>query len=116
MEKHINEKYQESYYSETLSNGLHVVLWKKEDYAKSLFMMSTPLGAMDLEQVDEAGKHYCYHAGIAHFLEHKMFEMGEQDVMELFPVWVRMSMPLLLTMKQHIIFPQATTSKSHWNC
>lgn len=84
MEKHINEKYQESYYSETLSNGLHVVLWKKEDYAKSLFMMSTPLGAMDLEQVDEAGKHYCYHAGIAHFLEHKMFEMGEEDVMELF--------------------------------
>lgn len=84
MEKHINEKYQESYYTETLSNGLHVVLWKKEDYAKSLFMMSTPLGAMDLEQVDEAGKDYRYHAGIAHFLEHKMFEMGEEDVMELF--------------------------------
>ena len=84
MEKHINEKYQESYYSEILSNGLHVVLWKKEDYAKSLFMMSTPLGAMDLEQVDEAGKHYCYHAGIAHFLEHKMFESEEGDAFALY--------------------------------
>lgn len=84
MKKTRNERYQEAYVEETLENGLHVVIWHKEDYAKSLFMMSTPLGAMDLKQVDETGKIYEFPAGIAHFLEHKMFEMGEQDVMDLF--------------------------------
>lgn len=79
-----NERYQESYVEETLDNGLHVVLWQKPDYEKSLFMMATPLGAMDMKQVDEQGKEYHFPAGIAHFLEHKMFEMGDQDVMDLF--------------------------------
>lgn len=79
-----NKKYQESYVEETLENGLHVVLWQKPDYEKSLFMMSTPLGALDLKQIDETGKEYHFPAGIAHFLEHKMFEMGDVDVMDLF--------------------------------
>lgn len=84
MHKIVNERYQERYVEETLENGLHVVLWHKEDYEKSLFMMSTPLGALDLQQVDEQGELYTFPAGIAHFLEHKMFEMGEKDVMDLF--------------------------------
>lgn len=79
-----NERYQEHYVEETLDNGLHVVLWQKPDYEKSLFMMATPLGAMDMKQVDEQGKEYHFPAGIAHFLEHKMFEMGDKDVMDLF--------------------------------
>lgn len=79
-----NDRYQESYVEETLENGLHVVIWEKQDYEKSLFMMATPLGAMDMKQVDEQGREYHFPAGIAHFLEHKMFEMGEEDVMDLF--------------------------------
>lgn len=79
-----NKRYQESYVEETLENGLHVVLWQKPDYEKSLFMMSTPLGALGLKQVDESGKEYHFPAGIAHFLEHKMFEMGDADVMDMF--------------------------------
>ncbi|MCR1980191.1 insulinase family protein, partial [[Clostridium] innocuum] len=78
-----NKRYGESYVEETLENGLHVVLWQKPDYEKSLFMMATPLGAMDMKQVDEQGKELHFPAGIAHFLEHKMFEMGDSDVMEL---------------------------------
>ena len=84
MKQITNKRYRESYVEETLENGLHVVLWHKPDYEKSLFMMSTPLGAMDLKQVDEDGKEIQFPAGIAHFLEHKMFEMGEMDVMDLF--------------------------------
>ena len=79
-----NKRYGESYVEETLENGLHVVLWQKPDYEKSLFMMATPLGAMDMKQVDEHGRELHFPAGIAHFLEHKMFEMGDSDVMELF--------------------------------
>lgn len=79
-----NERYKENYVEETLENGLHVVLWQKPDYEKSLFMMATPLGAMDMKQVDAQGKELHFPAGIAHFLEHKMFEMGDTDVMDLF--------------------------------
>lgn len=84
MIKKENKRYQESYVEETLDNGLHVVLWQKPDYAKSLFMMATPLGALDMKQKDEDGKEYDFPAGIAHFLEHKMFEMEDGDVMDLF--------------------------------
>lgn len=84
MKQIVNEQYQEQYIEETLDNGLHVVLWHKPDYAKSLFLMATPLGAMDMEQEDEAGNVYQFPAGIAHFLEHKMFEMDDCDVMDRF--------------------------------
>ncbi|MEG0329565.1 MAG: pitrilysin family protein [Longicatena sp.] len=84
MKKINNEKYQESYVEETLDNGLHVILWKKPDYGKSLCMLATPLGAMDLKQVDKNGTEVHFPAGIAHFLEHKMFEMGNEDVMDKF--------------------------------
>ncbi|MEG2549605.1 MAG: pitrilysin family protein [Erysipelotrichaceae bacterium] len=79
-----NDRYKESYVEETLDNGLHVVLWNKPDYEKSYFMMATPLGAMDIQQIDKDGKFTSYPAGIAHFLEHKMFEDEGQDVMDLF--------------------------------
>lgn len=84
MKRISNERYQESYVEETLDNGLHVVLWQKPDYERSLFMMATPLGALDMKQQDEQGNIYEFPAGIAHFLEHKMFEMEEGDVMDMF--------------------------------
>ena len=59
MRKIDNERYQESYIEETLDNGLHVVLWKKPDYERSLFMMATPLGALDMKQVDQDGNVSC---------------------------------------------------------
>lgn len=84
MNQVISNKYKETYYEETLSNGLKVVLWKKPNYEKSYFMLTTPLGALDVEQVDDKGKVYTFEAGMAHFLEHKMFEDGNTDVMNLF--------------------------------
>ena len=62
-----NKRYGESYVEETLENGLHVVLWQKPDYEKSLFMMATPLGAMDMKQVDEQGKELHFPAGIVFY-------------------------------------------------
>lgn len=80
--KHIyNERYHESYDEVVLDNGLHVILWHKPNYEKSMFMMMTPFGAMGLTQIQ--GKEMIKHpSGIAHFLEHKMFAMdGDEDVM-----------------------------------
>lgn len=83
MKRIYNERFQESYIEETLDNGLKVILWEKKDFAKSFFMMATPLGALDLNQ-HSSQKEYRFPAGIAHFLEHKMFEDEEKDVMDLF--------------------------------
>ena len=84
MKKITNHRFKETYFEETLDNGLHVVLWNKPHYEKSFFMMATPLGALDLHQVDENGKLYEFSSGIAHFLEHKMFEKPDHDVMDEF--------------------------------
>lgn len=84
MKRINNERYHESYDEAVLDNGLHVVLWHKPHFAKSLFMMMTPFGAMDLTQI--RGEETITHpSGIAHFLEHKMFATdGDEDVMNLF--------------------------------
>ena len=84
MKKIVNTQFQETRYEETLENGLHVILWHKPDYQKSLFMMATPLSALDIQQRGDDGHKYTFPAGIAHFLEHKMFEMKDGDVMEEF--------------------------------
>lgn len=42
MKKIANERYQETRFEETLENGLHVILWQKKDYVKSMFMMVIP--------------------------------------------------------------------------
>lgn len=84
MKQIVNSQFQETRYEETLDNGLHVILWQKPDYQKSLFMMATPLSALDMKQRGKDGEEYNFPAGIAHFLEHKMFEMKDGDVMEEF--------------------------------
>ena len=84
MNKVISTKYQETYYEETLDNGLRVIIWHKPNYEKSFAMMATPLGGFDLIQSDSKGNTKEYPSGLAHFLEHKMFEKDNEDVMEEF--------------------------------
>ena len=84
MKKHYNERYDETYYAETLDNGLKVIIWHKPNFQNSQFLFATPYGALDFKQKDENGNLVAYPSGIAHFLEHKMFESKKGDVMELF--------------------------------
>jgi len=82
MEKHSNEKFQETYYTETLANGLKVIIWHKQDYANSIFCFASSFGALNL-QMEVDGKRSVFHSGVAHFLEHKMFESSDHhDVMD----------------------------------
>lgn len=83
MKKVYNARFKETYYEETLENGLHVVLWHKPHFQKSFFLMGTSFGAMHLKEEDEYNT-YTFKSGIAHFLEHKMFEKNNYDVMEKF--------------------------------
>lgn len=83
MNKIYNSFFDETYYVETLSNGLTVTIYHKPDFVNSTVCFGTPFGALDLHQKVNK-KHIDYHAGIAHFLEHKLFESKGNDIMNAF--------------------------------
>ena len=76
-----SKSFKETYYKEVLPNGLTVYLWSKPGFHISRFFFATPYGSLDNVQVDKAGKIIKFPNGIAHFLEHKMFEDEDLNIM-----------------------------------
>ncbi|WP_206921921.1 EF-P 5-aminopentanol modification-associated protein YfmH [Alicyclobacillus suci] len=69
--------------AKTLDNGLRVYLIPKADFRQTFAMFATKYGSIDNEfKLD--GKPVRVPDGIAHFLEHKMFEDDEQEVFSQF--------------------------------
>ncbi len=67
-----------------LNNGLTIAIIEKKVFKTSSFFLATPYGALDVYQEDEQ-KNYQNSLGVAHFLEHKLFENNNGlDVMEAF--------------------------------
>ncbi len=75
----------ETIYHEQLDNGLNVFYYPKEDFEKTFAIFSTRYGSIDQAftplQSDEIIR---VPDGIAHFLEHKMFEKEDGDVFQHF--------------------------------
>ncbi|WP_336577244.1 EF-P 5-aminopentanol modification-associated protein YfmH [Candidatus Enterococcus mansonii] len=72
-------------YTEVLPNGLTVYLLPKKDYNKTYGLFTTNYGSIDNEFVPIGEKDFVkVPDGIAHFLEHKMFEKEEGDVFQQF--------------------------------
>ena len=70
----------ETLYSGTLENGLDVLVVPRKGFTKKLAYFVTDFGSIHTE-FDLEGKHYTAPAGVAHFLEHKMFDLpGGRDV------------------------------------
>ncbi|MBR2675650.1 MAG: insulinase family protein [Solobacterium sp.] len=76
-----NERFHESWFEHTCRNGLKVILFQKPQFYTSAFLLMTPFGNLDCTQKDESGTIYRAPSGTAHFLEHKLFESGSEDVM-----------------------------------
>ena len=75
--------FEETYLKETLDNGLRVVIFHRPEYAMTTCAFGTPFGALDVDQkVGEETLHFT--PGLAHFLEHKLFESTGRDMMALF--------------------------------
>lgn len=75
MKKIVNKTINESYYVETLDNGLKVFLYPKKDFYRTYAIFSTKYGSQDLNFIPIHGTNYIKTPeGIAHFLEHKLFE------------------------------------------
>ncbi|MFQ8582966.1 MAG: hypothetical protein ACLSA6_10780 [Holdemania massiliensis] len=103
MKKIVNAQFDETWYTHTLDNGLNLIFWHKPDFVSTAVVFATPYGALDYRQIDKAGNHLDFPSGIAHFLEHKLFESDEGDVMKTFRGWERMSMRLRPIMRPVII-------------
>lgn len=81
MKKIVNERFHETAYIKDLENGLHVTILHKPQYQSTMAFLSTPFGSLDEVQKDENGNVYVHKKGIAHFLEHKLFESDHGDTM-----------------------------------
>lgn len=75
--------FKETCFYEEMENGLKVYVFHKPDFKSSYAAFGTPYGALDIHQKYH-GKHYDFHPGIAHFLEHKVFEDEDGDVLSKF--------------------------------
>lgn len=75
----------ETLYHEVLPNGLTVYLLPKKEYHKTYGLFSTNYGSIDNEFVPYGkSEKIKVPDGIAHFLEHKLFEKEDGDVFQLF--------------------------------
>lgn len=81
MEKRVYDKIGETLYTETLGNGLTVYVAPKPDFGKCYAFFATRYGGMDTRfQLD--GQWYDTPAGIAHYLEHKMFDTEDGNALQ----------------------------------
>ena len=70
----------ETLYLDTLPNGLHLYVVPKPGYAKAYAFFATNYGGAD-RRFKLAGEWIDTPAGVAHFLEHKMFDMPDGNAL-----------------------------------
>ena len=75
----------ETLYQAKLENGLTVTLLPKNDFNEVYGVVTVQVGSVDTEFTARNGKKEEYPSGIAHFLEHKLFEReNAEDIMAAF--------------------------------
>ena len=73
----------ETVYEAKLNNGLLVRVVTKPGFAKSYAFLAVDYGSIDTK-FSKNGVNYVSPQGVAHYLEHKMFDMPDCNVMQLF--------------------------------
>ena len=66
-------------YYDTLASGLTVFILPKQSYHKTYVTLSTPLGS-NVTSIKQGAKELHLPLGIAHFLEHKLFDQDGEDI------------------------------------
>jgi len=85
MIKNFNETLNETTITHTFENGLTLVILNKKQNISTSVYMAFPYGSLNLAQKNKEGKISRFNPGLAHFLEHKLFENANGiDVMERF--------------------------------
>lgn len=85
IETSICDMLDENTYVTKLSNGLKVYICKKKGFNKKIGMFGTKYGSITNDFVDiETNERIKVPDGIAHFLEHKLFEKEGQNALDMF--------------------------------
>lgn len=85
MKRHEYQQLGETLFEETLANGLLVQLLPKTGFHKTYAVLTTDFGSTDRTFVPRGGDQaITIPDGVAHFLEHKMFEKADHDAFDLF--------------------------------
>lgn len=83
MKHNYHQQIEEHIYSETLPNGLRVFILPKKEMTKTFAIFTTDYGSIDQRFVPLNEKDVIQVPdGIAHFLEHKLFEKEDRDVFQ----------------------------------
>ncbi|MBS4172585.1 pitrilysin family protein [Bacillus sp. FJAT-49736] len=85
MQNKVFDQLKETLYFEKMENGLEVYVLPKEGFSKTFATFTTKYGSVDNDFIP-LGKNEFHHVpdGIAHFLEHKLFEKEDGDVFQQF--------------------------------
>ena len=81
MEKKLYERIGEEVFHTTLPNGLPVYIVPKKDFLRKYALFATRYGGMDM-RFEKDGQWLDTPAGIAHYLEHKMFDTEEGNALQ----------------------------------
>ena len=80
MRKVESARLQEFYYDIDHPSGLKILVYPKENYASAYAMFGTQYGSLDTDFRLTGEKEFTsVPEGIAHFLEHKLFESEDLD-------------------------------------
>ncbi len=82
MEKITDALIGESYYTVKHKSGLRIFIYPKEDFSKTYAIFGTKFGSIDRVFSADNGEKIVLPDGIAHFLEHKLFEDEDGDAFE----------------------------------
>ena len=75
MEKIENSKIKETVYIETLDNGMKIIIIPKHETRKKYIIWGAKIGSIDNHFIEpKTGREVKVPDGVAHYLEHKMFE------------------------------------------
>lgn len=83
MKTNHNKRFDETIYSTTLENGLTVIIVHKPEFRNHVALCGTNFGAKQLHQIVN-GNDVVFNSGVAHFLEHKLFEKQDEDILSTF--------------------------------
>ena len=86
MDKWVYSSIDEEVYHKVLPNGLNVYLIKKEGYKEKCAFFGTRFGSFQTGDylIDDKGEKHLVVGGIAHFLEHRLFDYYKGNVMDLY--------------------------------
>ena len=81
-----SEELGETTFSTTLSNGLEIYICKKKGFSKKIGLFGTKYGSVTNDFIDiTTNKRVKVPDGIAHFLEHKLFEKEGANALDTNP-------------------------------